>query len=207
MSSSQQDVQYWKNRTQDDPQVDWPYSPNWILGYWESVEHPHRKKIIEKLRKIPEWKSLIEMGCSVGPNLRLINDEFHGKVLYGVEPSAAAVRFAKDNLHGVYIQEGDLLSTSHEPCDVVLADAMMMYIQPEQINEAMDKLCSLAKKAVIIVDRCAETDESNGHIWARNYSKLLTERGFDVSSEKLTVEDWPISKGWQDKGYILVGTK
>jgi len=46
---------------------------DWLRGYWDSINHPHRALLIDQVQKYsPE--SALEIGCNCGPNLRVLAD-------------------------------------------------------------------------------------------------------------------------------------
>lgn len=201
-----QDYTYWQNRSLLDEQRDWPYERlNWIDDYKASIEHPHRKVIVDELKQI-EWENLLEIGCNCGPNLYLIDKEFPKALLYGVDPSVDAITQAKQWMPQVAWEIGTAqkLYFSNKSMDCILIDAALMYVPPDEINQVMDEIDRVAKKLVIIVERFSETDENNGHIWSRNYTKLLQDRGFEVKEINMTEELWPTSKNWQLHGRYFV---
>lgn len=51
---------------------DWGKGSNdWIKGYWDSQDHPHRPFLIERISKFSP-NSILEIGCNCGPNLHLL---------------------------------------------------------------------------------------------------------------------------------------
>lgn len=213
MKTEHRGVEYWKERPADDHEVDWAYSKdNWVDGYMQSMSHPHRDLVIKALALVKGWHSLLEVGCNVGPNLWKIHDAFKNRELYGIDPSPAAVKYAEAArlmLGGPLIKRGEIATLSDRQFDVILADAVLMYIPGEEIREVMTKLSQKARKAFIIVDRFAESieGEPSGHVTARNYTALLKENGFVVEAKKMAPEDWPGSVGWEKAGYIFIGLR
>ncbi len=67
----------------------------------------------------------------------------------------------------------------------------------------MSYLERMAKK-IIIIDRFAEKDEVCGHVWGRNYTKLLENMGFKVKVIKITKKEWTTSKNWQKYGRVFI---
>lgn len=202
-----QDTSYWQKRKEKDEHRDWRYDTNnWITDYEESTLHPHRRNTLAILRGL-RFDSLIEIGCSVGPNLKLISEEFPEVDLYGIDPNPDSVKRAK-LFTTAQVELGDARELWGE-WDVILADASLMYVTPEEITEVMDRIAFSAKKAVLIIERCCEskTGEICGGVWGRDYATLLKERGFKIETLKMTPEDWPESPNWQKFGYYILGTK
>lgn len=206
-----QNTTFWETRPKDDAHKDWLYDGSWIEGYERSIDHPHRKKIIEILRGLPPFRSLLEIGSSVGPNLKLINRKFPRVYTVGIDPNEdsveAAHKFAPDAR--VIIGDARQMPFSMKSFDIILADASLMYVEPEEIKRVMDDIALIAKKAVVLVERCTDSKTGSvaGGVWGRDYEHLLKERGFKVTKEKITEEDWPGSPNWAKYGYYLVGRK
>lgn len=213
-SNTPQDTNFWETRPRDHDHMDWLNDgKDWIEGYEKSVDHPHRKEVLSILRSLPKFGSLLEVGCSVGPNLKLIQNAFPGVKLAGIDPNEASVEAAHTFVPGGGVILGDArkLGTLFEmkSFDVVLADASLMYITPDEIRGVMDQIALIAKKAVVIVERCTDSKLGSlaGGVWGRDYELLLRERGFKVESVKITEEMWPGSPNWAKFGKIIVGTK
>lgn len=205
-----QDTTFWKTRPSTDAHMDWPYTEkDWIKGYEESVKHPHRAKIIEIL-KDHEWESLLEIGCSVGPNLKLIHQAFPKARLYGIDPNKQSVERAQSFVDAA-VREGDVrnLMSENVKYDVILADASLMYVTPAEIRGVMDAIAVSAKKLVIIVDRYNQSKlgKVTGGVWGRDYRHLLRERGFTTAVIFMTKDDWPTSPNWVKHGRYFVGLK
>ncbi len=130
---------YWRNRKVSDKEHDWKdKEKNWILGYVKSVNHPHRKLIINALKEM-SFDSLLEVGCSAGPNLSLIKKNFPDAELHGVDINEDSIEVAKKKVKGVTFSVG---LVSKLPCekkkfDVVLADAVLMYTGPDEIKKVL----------------------------------------------------------------------
>lgn len=198
---------YWESRQVNDEQRDWPYaSENWIKDYELSIDHPHRQVIIDELKKI-DWQTLVEIGCNCGPNMALIHRYFPTKQVGGFDPSQDAIDHGQEvncsELEFFTADASYLKEANDNYIDVLLADASLMYVPPEEINEVMDNMTRAAKH-IIIVERFSEAEENNGHIWSRNYTQLLADRGFGVQEIKMTEALWPTSINWQKYGKFFI---
>ena len=205
-----QDSSYWAVRTKDDKHRDWDYGEeNWVKDYTASVKHPHRQVIIDLLHSF-EWSYLLEVGCSTGPNLARIRKEFTDKALFGMDINNDSLAEAMKHLDpSIGVRHGavDSVPFADDYFDVVLADAVLMYQTPKEINRAINELDRVTKKAILIVDRFAEKESITGNVWGRNYTKLLEDRGYVVLESKVTEEDWGTSKNWVKYGRYFLGIK
>lgn len=202
-----QDEQYWVDRKKNDKEHDWlDDSVNWIYGYAQSVDHPHRTLILDALKEM-KFGSLLEVGCNSGPNLMNIQRDFPVAKLAGFDLNAEAIKVAKKVLKNkVSLGVGTVryIPWQDKTFDVVLCDAVLMYVQPKDVAQVMAELERVARKAIIIVDRFATEDSVCGHVWGRNYTKLLKDMGYKVEVKKITKAQWPTSKNWQKYGRIFV---
>ena len=206
-----EDARFWANRDLNDTRHDWgDKAPTWIDGYWESIHHPHRRLIVDELNKL-EFDSLLELGCNIGPNLAYILeqcDDKEGLTLEGIDVNPWAIEAAQKRLPSVKIKLGDvskLLPYFNKEFDVVLADAVLMYIGPDKIHAVVDEINRIAKKAVILCEWDSESEKGvvKDFHWARNYAKLFTDKGFNVDKIKITKDFWP-NKKWSTHGFIYV---
>ena len=199
-----QDEKYWTERPLDDSHKDWNYEGSWVDGYSQSKDHPHRKLIIEALEKLQPFNVVGEIGCNVGPNLKLIQERFGGVSTKGIDASPIAVEKAPSYLN---IELGSLtrLPWDTKNIDVLISDAVLLYVSPQEIDRVMNEIDRVTKKAVILVERgdSSVMGEVRGHTWARNYSVLLEKLGFKVSVKQLTKELWPGSPNWAKFGIVV----
>lgn len=212
MSYIPQDTSFWETRTRNHKHMDWLYaSKDWIDGYEKSIDHPHRQVVLAFLRTLSPFGSLLEIGCSVGPNLKLIQKAFPEVKLAGIDPNEASVEAAHAFVPGSGVILGDArhLPFEMKSFDVVLCDASLMYIAPQEIQHVMDDIALIAKKAIVIVDRCTQSKLGSlaGGVWGRDYETLLKERGFTVEKRPITKEEWPGSSNWHKFGQYIIGER
>ena len=202
---------YWINRPIDDPHKDWDYPGNWIEGYGQSHDHLHRRLILNNLKKLEPFDSLLELGCNCGPNLNLIQKKYPGINLAGIDVDERVIDKGKDELRNIDFVVGNFvkLPWNTKQFDVVLADAVLMYLNKEEILQCLDEIDRVTKKGVIIVDRFDKSLDGvrNGNVWARDYETLLKVRGWNVEKFKIKAIDWPNSIGWKKFGYVFIATK
>ncbi len=209
-----QNTTFWQMRPKTDSHKDWLYPDGgWIEGYEKSAEHPHRARTIELLKELAPFDSLLEIGCNVGPNLKLIREKFPKVMTSGIDPNEASVEASHAFVPGAGVIVGDVRNLLNlfpmKSFDVILADASLMYVEPEEISAVMDAIALVSKKAVVIIERCTDSKKGSvaGGVWGRDYETLLKERGFKVTTERITEEQWPGSPNWARYGQYLVGQK
>ncbi len=210
MDNKIENYQYWIDRDIKDKRVDWNHpSKSWIEGYWKSVNHPHRSQIVKELKKI-EFDSLLEVGCNAGANIARIRNEFEidDLNLAGCDVNKDSILFAQSKLPDVLWRVGNAkeLVFVDKEYDVVLADAVLMYADPDEFNDIISEMDRVAKKAIIICDWFNEIEEIKDEHWCRDYKSLLEEMGFDAYKVKIT--KWPTKSGnWERNGWIFVGIR
>ena len=208
-----QDFNYWATRPLDDPEKDWTYGEkDWLQGYIFSVEHPHRQLILKALEDF-EWSYLLEIGCNVGPNLALIRSRWENRALFGIDASPLAVNRSKEVLGAnIEVHEGNYNQLPYPSChfDVVLADATLLYVSPEEVDQVLSEVNRVVNKRVILVERYADSlkGEVVGHVWGRDYRTLFEKMGYKTLVDKqLTEADWPTSISWQKFGRLFMFQK
>lgn len=207
-----QDFDYWFHRPKNDDRLDWRIGEiNWIEGYIKSVSHPHRDLILEALKNF-EWSYLLELGCNAGPNLFRIRQEYPEKALFGIDANPDAIQEARNNLEpNTELKIADLMEIPYpnQYFDIVLADAVLMYISDLNIRKALNEIDRVVKKGVILVewdDKTLKGKVKDFH-WSRNYKVLLEKLGFEVVKIKITKENWSTSKSWIKNGYIYIAQR
>src|SRR3989338_8305769 len=63
----------------------------WIMSYWDSRDHPHRKLLLKKIEAYAPISSILEVGCCCGVNLALFSQRFPDAVIRGIEINSKAV--------------------------------------------------------------------------------------------------------------------
>jgi len=201
-----EDTLYWKTRPVDDRRKDWKNEKgSWLEEYWESRNHPHRQLILQALKKLEPFKRIIEIGCNCGPNLALIKKNYPDVDLMGIDVNKEAIAMGLKFLPEVSFANCSIQTFPYVlySFDIVLIDAVFMYLYDNEIVPVLRSINNIARKAIIIVD-WKGTGINYGH-YARDYKHLLeTETAFKKVEEiKITQEYWP-SKNWSDIGYIWI---
>ena len=193
---------YWKNRTL-----------GWKQAYTE-VDHPHRQVLINKLRKVGIFRSVLEVGCAAGANLYKIKQAYPGADIGGLDWSGAAIEEAKKILpRASVLQVGEAtdIYISNKGADILLSDMCYIYLDKKNFRKAIREAKRVARIGVIF----CEFHSTN---WfkrmgvkfltgynAYSYKKELEGAGFhDVEVTPLTVDQWPGTE--REKGLRCVIT-
>ena len=152
----------------------------------------------------------MEIGCNAGANIQLIRKKFKldDINLAGIDVNEDSIMFAQEKLPDVLWKIGNAkdLPFSNGEYDVVLADAVLMYADPDELNDIISEIDRVAKKAILICDWFSEMEEIKDEHWCRDYEKILRDLGFNTY--KVKIKKWPTKSGnWERNGYIFVGVR
>jgi len=213
--SEVQGAKYWATRPLNDPKRDWTaINSTWVEDYWASESHPHRQLIVDAVGHCEPFESLLELGCSVGVNISLLRKKFpylKDSNLAGIDINEDSIKSAKEHLPAIDWQVRGLdrvLPFVEKSFDIVLADAVLMYIDSTHIESMIGEMDRVSKKAIVV---CDWYDESLKGVvkdfhWARDYGKLLEVLGYKVEKVKITKAYWN-SNNWVRNGYIFIAKK
>jgi hypothetical protein len=192
----------------------------WVQGYWDSRSHGHRQLMLEKVKAFGSVRSLLEIGCNCGPNLALIGKEYPKAELVGIDINPEAIEvgsriLGRDGLSNVRLlvrRADELREFQDKAFDLVLTDAVLIYIGPDKIEKVIAEMARLARRALIMIEFHADSAEgSNGlgiyHFgcWKRDYVEILRQCADDIREVRLTKipeKAWNAAN-WKDLGYII----
>ena len=201
---------YWVRRKRG---KDWHgEQKDWIEGYWNSMEHPHRQLLVDAVSGF-EPRSILEVGCACAPNLYLLAKKHPVAQIWGVDINNQAIdygqrRFYKEGIKNVRLArvQADGLLFAENTFDVVLTDAMLIYIGRDKILGVMERIIDIAGKGLVLIERHIEGVGGLGvyrdGLWQRDYRKLLSEF---VPEAQIKIT--PIAKDvwaeWSETGCII----
>ena len=208
----------YKNKREHD---DWgTCNIDWIESYWDSLHHPHRKYLIDEVSEFAP-KSVLEIGCNCGPNLRLLAERFPDVDLTGIDINPMVIQkgnewFKQSGISNVKLIEGkadDLCHFEDNSFDVVFVDAVLIYIGPDKIKTVMEEIIRVARKGLILVEwHDFEKQHKdpyglgvyyNGY-WKRDYITFLKQFFAEeqIHITKINSDMWP-DKNWEKCGGII----
>lgn len=205
--TTNQHKKYWAER-----KIDWKQAYCDPDNPGDTIMHPHRQLIIDKLRKM-RFGSVLEVGCASGANLYRIQREFRGVQVGGADLSRDAIAEAKRALGPLAIL--DVASVENmffgdKSADVVISDMTLIYFGPRMIKKALREIARVARKQIIF---CEFHSESFIKSWglrmatgynSYNYRKLLENEGFyDIFIDKIPESAWPGGEPQKTFGYII----
>lgn len=126
--------------------------------YRESLGWPFRQVLVDAVTAFHP-SSVLEVGCHVGPNLRLLAERDPAMVCRGVEVNpqiAAAAREWLWDLPNVVVETGDLRAClraqATSSVDVVYSSYAMAYISPADLPETLRDCWRIARRAVVLME-------------------------------------------------------
>ncbi|MFX1535850.1 MAG: class I SAM-dependent methyltransferase [Promethearchaeota archaeon] len=186
----------------------------WIEEYLESVDHPRRRLLIEKIALNEPLESFLEIGCGMGANLYLLAKEFPTARLYGIDISSQAIREGKRWLERTNVKNVELFVGKADELgwlednsiDVVFTYATLMYIGIDKINKVIKEISRIARKLIFLYewdfnDLSKGYQWYDGH-WIYNYKSFLA-RYF--SSNNIIVSRLPQDL-WSDESWKRFGS-
>jgi ubiquinone/menaquinone biosynthesis C-methylase UbiE len=200
---------------------DWCKGSNdWIKGYWDSQDHPHRPFLMERISKFSP-NSILEIGCNCGPNLRLLAKKFPDAKIMGIDINPMAVQkgnewLAQEGITNVKLSVGkadELRQFRDKSFDVVFTDAVLIYIGPDKIKEVIGEMIRITRRAGILVEWHSfesERKDPKGlgiyykSLWKRDYVALLKQlvREEQIHVTKITEDIWP-EENWKRWGGVI----
>jgi cyclopropane fatty-acyl-phospholipid synthase-like methyltransferase len=182
-----------------------------IRGTWQARNAPSSRYVLRALGKI-DFNSLLELGSSCGNRLAVIAAERPGARLAGIDINRLAVEcgnkwLLEEGIRNVSLKYGrieDLSEYADRSFDVVFSWAVLIYVQPARILEALKGALRVSAKAVVLIEMQNESkDQNNKGVyyqpgnWKRDYISLLEKAGADPS--RITIE-WVDKNIWSPGG-------
>ena len=193
----------------------------WVLSYWGSRNHCHRALLLEKIASLQPISSILEIGCNCGPNLYLISQSFPSIEIQGIDINPVAIQKGKDlfasegtsNVKLSVAKADELGQFQDNSFDVVLTDAVLIYIGRDKIQQVIREMVRVTRKGLILVERHCFRSNNKGRdglgirhngLWQRDYAALFKQftPEAQIHITKITKDMWP-DPGWQETGAII----
>lgn len=190
------------------------FDKEWPKSYISenSLNHPHRKLLIDIISTYFPFDSILEIGCASGPNLYLLAKKFPEVKFYGIDISKKAIeiakqKFKKENITNVCFIKGkaeEFRKILNRNFDLIFTDACLIYIAPEKIELVLRNMIETTKKAIILCEM--HTDFPNsiyGDCWIHNYKFLINKIAphLKIKLTKIPENFW--GGNWAKYGYII----
>lgn len=190
------------------------FDHSWSESYisQDSINHPHRQLLIEKISAYEPFKTALEVGCASGPNLYLLSKKYPYMKLYGTDISKRAIkigqeRFQVQNIKNILLSSQKAENLKQFPdksIDIIFTDAALIYIGPDKIETVIQEILRVTRKALILNEWHSNVSlYSYDSHWIYNW-KILLKKFVPEKKIRLTripPEIW--SGGWVKYGYII----
>jgi pseudaminic acid biosynthesis-associated methylase len=143
--------------------------------------------------RIPFWRSIVEatgcksvceIGCNIGTNLKSILAVDPDISAHGIDVNEKALLEAHDEgLMVCNLPASELGKTYPASFDLVCSVGVLIHIPPDQISDVLDSIIAASTKYVLAVEYAAETEEEvlyRGHterLWRRPFGRMYVEKG------------------------------
>ncbi len=180
----------------------------------DAIHHPHRNYLVTKISEYYPIKNLLEVGCGNGPNLYLLSKKFPEAELTGVDINPWSVEngnewLKREGLLNIHLSVGkadELEKFLDKSFDIVLTDAVLMYVGPDKIKKIMKEMIRITRKGLFFIEwHSFDSQNSLGvyeRHWRRNYESLLNEINPD---NDVTVFKLPDGGGFKDELWMEWG--
>ena len=151
---------------------------------------------IDPASRVPFWqkilgathaRSILEVGCNNGTNLRAIRTINPDITLQGIDVNQVALAEAAD--YGLAVTEMEASEiTSLGQYDLVFTAGVLIHVSSDQLPAVMDAIISASRQRVLAVEYADDTEvevEYRGHagkLWRRPFGKLYQEKGLRIIS-------------------------
>lgn len=128
----------------------------YLRGYWDAGQQAHRRILLDAIRALRP-ASVLEIGCHVGTNLRLLAESrADGPALAGIDLSPEAINYGKTR----FSEEGipaDLtvqsaLTFDTPTVDVVFSCYALSYLAPQDIAAVLARMWAHAERGMVLAE-------------------------------------------------------
>lgn len=179
MTTTADTTAYWTPTPADVPQLEAT-----AAHYWESAAAPHRAWAVAAIRQLAGVRSVLDLGCQCGPNLRALQPWMPSVRLVGLDCNAHALGFGRRWLPEAEFVEGAIPEALAQwpdgAFDVVLSTYCLAYQSPETIIDALEACLRLARVGVVLIEpmpnpdpECITVNGSPYVEWRHPYGVLL----------------------------------
>lgn len=191
------------------------YRKHWPNGYHETIDTPHyhRHTIVNVIKGL-DIDSICEVACGNGFNLIQLRKTIPQSYLIGVDINTNAITRAKEyfkndiNSRLLVSNADNLTKIANNSIDVVLCDALFMFVTPNKVDEVMSGLIRIARKYVIL-NEYSKKGVDNGFFyggrWIYDLPSLISKHN---SQAIITIDKSPIQEqgAWCDYGKLIIAS-
>jgi pseudaminic acid biosynthesis-associated methylase len=150
--------------------------------------------------RIPFWRSILkktgarsilEVGCNIGSNLKAIREADYSVGAYGCDVNATALYEARRAGLSVARESADNLMSTFRGGEfsLVATVGVLIHVAPENLGPVTDQIISVSNRYVLAVEYASETEVEvpyRGHqerLWRRPFGRLYESRSLTMVAE------------------------
>lgn len=155
-----------------------------------------KRNRVEWSLRVPFWedmilwtsaKSILEVGCNIGSNLKAIRSVKRENNLVGIDVNVDALTDA--TMAGLNVYEMSAVDVGRMwpgEFDLVFTAGVLIHIGPDDVSDVMDSIIAASRKYVLAIEYAADTEEHveyRGHaerLWRRPFGKLYQDKGLKL---------------------------
>jgi len=189
------------------------YQQGWTQISIDSINLPHRAKLISMISSVGNAPSIIEIGCAAGPNLRLLREKFPLAHLAGIDINKSAIEEAQnyfasvnDNKTAFYVGKAHKFNKfENQSFDVVFSQAVLLHHPPSRIDQAIKNMIRLSKNLVIFHEYHMDGVDRGlfiGGRWCYDYRKIISKY---YPTAQIDIQQGGFKGGdWEEFGKFIV---
>ena len=149
-----------------------------ICEFEKFESEKYRLKLFDNI-DIKKIKSVLDYGCGYGMNMKVLKDLNNNINLTGIERSKNKIRMLNiinDNIYKMPLNLYDItkLSKIEKKYDLVFTDAVLIYVNPNNIYELLKKLIHSSKKNVLLHELNHNDNQHDiDHLYVHDYKYLI----------------------------------
>ncbi len=184
----------------------------YVPAFETLIKQPHRTLVRDAVLAL-DPRSVLDVGCGRGANLFLLSQARPDLQLIGTDVSEQAITSSRAELerHGIVnvrLEVADamkLSAFSDNSIDVLLADAVLMYVPPRQIERTLGEMLRVCRRGLVLStwqSKVAGAGICDEGMWIYDYGQLLGRLG-NLRLETATYPDGAWSDvRWRRYGVI-----
>lgn len=155
-----------------------------------------KRNRVEWSLRVPFWedmilwtgaKSVLEVGCNIGSNLKAIRSVNRENNLVGIDVNIDALTEA--TMAGLNVYEMSAVDVGRMwpgEFDLVFTAGVLIHIGPDDVSDVMDSIIAASRKYVLAIEYAADKEEHveyRGHaerLWRRPFGKLYQDKGLKL---------------------------
>lgn len=177
---------FWNLKGGYKPKEFWDkWSDTFMEDEWQVRTHTQHDWMLRKVKEIKP-KTILEVGCGFGRNIRFLLDNNVRSQITGVDISPKMLAEARKYVSNKNVDFGiaDVLALPFQDrlFDLVLVHGLLMHIKPEDVKKAISEILRVAKKSLISVEQnyLSSDEGAKKYTFVHNYKNLYEEQGVSV---------------------------